>query len=82
MGNLIGSSTYNILFILGVTALTPAGGIAIEPALVKIDIPVMGLVAVACIPVFLSGREVTRGEGILFVGSYLVYLAYLLLART
>src|SRR5690606_1044721 len=41
VGNLIGSSVYNILFILGVTALVPATGISIEPALVRIDLPVM-----------------------------------------
>jgi cation:H+ antiporter len=81
VGNLIGSSTYNILFILGVTALVPADGIAIEPALIYIDIPIMGLVAVACIPVFVSGREVSRREGAFFVGCYLWYLAYLLLVR-
>jgi cation:H+ antiporter len=77
IGNLIGSSTYNILFILGVTALVPADGMAIDPALVHVDIPVMGLVALACVPVFLTGHRITRWEGGLFVAAYLTYLAYL-----
>jgi cation:H+ antiporter len=81
VGNLIGSSTYNILFILGVTALVPTDGIAVESALVRIDIPIMGLVALACIPVFVSGRRIERWEGGLFAGAYLAYLVYLLVAR-
>src|SRR5690606_3255184 len=41
IGNLLGSSVYNILVILGVTAMVPSAGIDIDPALVRIDIPVM-----------------------------------------
>ena len=80
IGNILGSSTYNILAILGVTALVPAGGIEVEPRLVNVDIPVMLLAALACIPVFVSGRRVTRQEGGLFVGSYLLYLGLLVAA--
>jgi len=80
-GNLIGSSVYNILFILGMTAMTPAGGIAVEPALIRVDIPVMSAAAIACIPVFLSGRRVSRAEGGAFVAAYLAYLTYLVVAR-
>ena len=82
IGNLLGSSVYNIALILGVTCLVPAAGIAVEPALVRVDIPVMIAATVACIPVFWSGRSVSRLEGGLFVGAYLAYLAYLVIART
>lgn len=81
VGNLIGSSTYNILFILGVTALIPAQGIPVEPALIRVDIPVMALSALVCLPVFLSGHWVSRWEGALFVAAYLVYLGYLAIVR-
>lgn len=79
IGNLIGSSTYNVLFILGATVLIPAEGIAVEPELIRFDIPVMGLSALACAPVFLCGRYVARWEGALFISAYLAYLAYLIL---
>jgi cation:H+ antiporter len=82
VGNLLGSSTYNILFILGATALAPSAGIEVGPALVHIDIPIMVLVTIACIPIFLRGQGVTRLEGGLFVGAYVAYLTYLLVART
>jgi cation:H+ antiporter len=37
-------------------------------------------VALACLPVFLSGREIARWEGTLFLGFYAAYVAYLILA--
>ncbi|MCK9541299.1 MAG: hypothetical protein M0R03_04625 [Novosphingobium sp.] len=82
MGNLIGSSVYNILVILGVTCLFPADGIEVGGHLVRIDIPVMLGVALLCIPVFISGRRISRLEGSFFVGAYAAYLAYLIIQRT
>lgn len=81
VGNLLGSSTYNILFILGVSVLVPANGIVVEPELIRVDIPVMGIVALACIPAFISGRRISRVEGAVFVTAYLVYLGYLIVFR-
>ncbi|EXL01481.1 hypothetical protein [Aquamicrobium defluvii] len=71
----------NILFILGAIVIVPSAGIPVEPALVRIDIPVMGAAALACVPIFLSGRRVTRAEGAALVVSYLAYLTYLVLSR-
>ena len=52
------------------------------PELIRIDLPVMVAVSLVCIPVFLTGRRVSRGEGIAFIASYAVYLGALLLLRT
>jgi cation:H+ antiporter len=82
VGNLIGSSIYNILFILGVTLLVTPAGIQVEPALIQVDIPVMAAVALACVPIFMSGRRISRLEGGLLVAAYMVYLGYLIAART
>jgi cation:H+ antiporter len=82
VGNLIGSSVYNILVILGATCLVPANPILVEDELIRIDIPIMVAVALVCVPVFYSGRRVSRTEGALFVTAYIAYLAYLLTART
>lgn len=81
IGNLLGSSVYNILFILGAIVIVPSAGIPVETALIRIDIPVMGAAAIACVPIFLSGRRVTRMEGAALVASYLAYLTYLVAAR-
>lgn len=82
VGNLIGSSVYNIAFILGVTTLTAPGGITVSEQLVQVDLPLMTAAVLLCIPVFLSGRRVHRFEGGLFVVLYLGYLLWLLMTRT
>lgn len=82
IGNLIGSSVYNILVILGVICLFPAGGVVVTAHLIRIDIPVMLAVALLCIPVFISGRKISRLEGGFFVGAYIAYLSYLIIQRT
>lgn len=82
IGNLIGSSVYNILVILGVTCLIPANGVEVSSHLIRIDIPVMLGVALLCIPVFVSGRRISRIEGGLFVSAYAAYLSYLIIQRT
>ena len=61
--------------------LIAPGGIPVERELLLFDIPLMTAVALLCIPVFISGRDVSRVEGGSFVVLYLGYLAYLLLLR-
>ncbi len=80
IGNLIGSSVYNLAFILGATALVAP--LEVTPELVRIDLPVMVAVSLVCIPVFLTGRTVSRREGIAFIVAYAAYLGALLLLRT
>jgi cation:H+ antiporter len=82
IGNLLGSSIYNILLILGVTALVPAHGLLLPDSLVRIDIPIMVAVALVCVPIFISGRRVSRAEGGAMVAAYLIYLGFLLAAQT
>lgn len=81
VGNLLGSSVYNICIILGITCLVPASGVPVLPELVRVDIPVMAAVALLCVPVFVTGRCVSRREGGAFVLGYLGYLGYLIVTR-
>lgn len=43
------------------------------------DIWVMLTVALACLPVFVSGRQIARWEGGVFMGCCLAYTAYVVL---
>jgi len=81
IGNLLGSSIYNILLILGLAALAAPTGLAVTRQLQLFDIPLMTLVALACVPVFLTGRRISRLEGGLGVAAYLIYLIWLVLFR-
>jgi len=81
VGNLLGSSIYNILVILGLTCIASPGGLAVERQLLMLDIPLMAGVALACVPVFWSGKRISRLEGGLGVAAYLIYLLWLALFR-
>jgi cation:H+ antiporter len=79
VGNVIGSNTFNILGVLGVTGIVAPVGLVVAPSILSFDMWVMLAVAVACLPVFFSGREIARWEGAVFVGYYAAYTAYLIL---
>ena len=80
VGNVIGSSTFNILGCLGLSGMAAPDGLGMAPALMAFDIWVMLAVALACLPVFMTGREIARWEGAVFLGYYAAYTAYLILA--
>lgn len=71
VGNVVGSNTFNILCVLGFTALVKP--IGVSPDLLKFDMPVMIAVAFACVPIFVTGRTISRSEGLLLLLSYVVY---------
>jgi cation:H+ antiporter len=48
--------------------------------MLNFDIWVMIAVALACLPVFMTGREIARWEGGVFLVYYAAYVAYLILA--
>jgi len=81
VGNVVGSNTFNILGCLGLSGLVAgSGGLPMAPSLLAFDIWVMLAVALACLPVFMTGREIARWEGAVFVLYYAAYVAYLILA--
>lgn len=80
VGNVIGSNTFNILGSLGVTGLIAPAGILVPPSVLNFDLWVMLAACFACVPVFITGREIARWEGAVFLGYYLAYVAYLILA--
>jgi len=84
VGNVVGSCVFNILGVIGLAGLAAAGvgldGLAVPDAVRHFDLWVMLAALVACLPVFLSGREIARWEGLLFLLYYAAYTAYLVLA--
>jgi cation:H+ antiporter len=82
VGNAVGSNLFNILSVVGLSAIVAPSGIAISAAALRFDIPVMIAVAVACFPVFFVGYRITRGNGVAFLGFYVVYVVYLIFTAT
>lgn len=79
VGNVVGSNLFNILSVLGLTAIAAPAGVQVPQVALNFDIPVMTAVAVACLPVFFSGYRIARWEGGLFLAYYVAYTAYLVL---
>jgi cation:H+ antiporter len=79
VGNVVGSNIFNILSVLGLTAVVAPGGVPVSLAAEAFDIPVMLAVAVLALPIFFTGNRIERWEGWLFLFYYVAYTAYLIL---
>jgi cation:H+ antiporter len=79
VGNAVGSNIFNILFVLGAASVVAPGGLDVPLGALTFDFPIVIAVAVACVPVFLTGWQISRGEGMVFVLYYVIYMVYLLL---
>lgn len=82
IGNILGSGIYNILVILSIVCMVTPGGLPVEPHLLSFDIPLMAGVAIGAIPVFVTGKQISRLEGGLGVAIYLTYLLWLCFFRS
>jgi len=82
VGNVVGSNIFNILAVLGASAVIAPGTLTVSPAVLAFDLPIMVAVAVACLPVFFTGNLIARWEGLLFLAYYVAYTAYLILLAT
>jgi cation:H+ antiporter len=78
LGNVIGSNVFNILCILGITALVSPIGVSWGE--IQRDVWVMLGVTVLLVPFLLTGRRLSRLEGTIFLAIYIGYVAILLTA--
>lgn len=82
VGNVVGSNIFNILGVLGISAMFASGGLDVSSSMIRFDLPVMIVVALACLPIFFTGGVITRGEGVLLLGYYVAFTLYLIMAST
>ncbi len=80
VGNVVGSNIFNLLAVLGASGLAAGGGLTVPDAARNFDLWVMLAVAFACLPILITGRQIARWEGAVFLGYYAAYAAYLILA--
>ena len=74
-GNVMGSNIFNVLFILGATALVRP--VAVPPEIVRVDVWVMLATSVALVVFAVTGWRVTRTEGAVLLAGYAAYLTWL-----
>ena len=75
VGNILGSCVFNILGILGITVIVVP--IEIPMSMFVFDIPLMAILAFACLPIFFSGGRITRTEGAIMLGIWMAYTVLL-----
>jgi hypothetical protein len=81
IGNLIGSSVFNIALILGPTVLVAPGAVPVPDDVLALDLVLMVAAAVVSVPVFFTHRRLGRFEGGAFVTTYVAYMVWLLATR-
>jgi len=73
VGNVIGGNLFNLLGVLGLTAVIAPAPLTVSPNALAFDLPVMVAVAALCLPLFYAGYRVTRFEGLLLLALYAAY---------
>lgn len=76
LGNVVGSNLYNLLGILGLTAVVKP--IPVPAQLLGVDVWVLAVATALLVLCALRNMRISRGEGLLLVGGYGAYMAWLL----
>lgn len=82
LGNAISSSILHIFVLLGFTSLISSGGIPVTADIMRFDIPLLVIIVIGCLPIFFKRTHISRREGLMLLGMYVVYMLYLVLDAT
>jgi len=74
VGNVVGSNIFNLLGVLGFTSIMLPEGLSISSSLFYFDLPVMLVVALFCLPIFITGKIINRKEGAFLLLIYILYV--------
>lgn len=75
LSNIIGSNLFNLLVVIGICAVM--NKVATDYDILKRDMPINILVTIL-LAVFLSGMQISRMEGMIFLVLIIAYVAYLI----
>jgi cation:H+ antiporter len=76
VGNVVGSNLFNLTAVIGVAAAASPAGVVVAQQALRVDLPVMVASAMLCVPVFFTGFEVSRREGLAFLAALTVYFGW------
>jgi cation:H+ antiporter len=79
VGNAVGSNIFNLLGVLGIGALASRDGISVAAHVLQYDFRVMVFVALVTLPIFYIDSRISRAEGGLLMGYYVIYITYIIL---
>jgi cation:H+ antiporter len=79
VGNVVGSNIFNLLGVLGASAVLTPSGIPVDRDLIILDYPVMLAATLVLIPICWNGFVIRRWEGVLLAAFYVAYVAFLVM---
>jgi len=74
LGNVIGSNIFNMMLILGVSALVSP--LDAPAKTMMLDLPALAVFSIACAAMLMTGSRMTRWEGVAIGVLYAVYLSF------
>lgn len=80
VGTIIGSNTFNLLAIMGVSVVISPGSVPVSGRFLTLDLPVMVGTALVLVAFAWLGRPVRRAAGVLFIAAYVAYIGVLYLS--
>lgn len=79
VGNVVGSSIFNVLGVLGASGLLAPNGVSVSKEALWGDTLLMVAACAACWPMFFSAASISRLEGLVLLSFYVTYVGYLVL---
>ena len=77
IGNLIGSNIFNIMAVIGITAMVKP--INVEENIINSDMIWMLAIALLLLPLMLIGKKLNRFKGLMLFATYIIYISILLI---
>jgi cation:H+ antiporter len=79
VGNVVGSNLFNLMAVLGLGSIVAPEGVPVSAGALTFDIPVMIAAAIGILPICFTGYLIARWEGVLLMGYYVAYAAFITL---
>jgi len=79
VGNVVGSNIFNLLGVLGASAVVSDDGIPVNSEVIRLDFPVMLAATLVLLPICWNGFMIKKWEGALLAVFYVAYVTYLVM---
>jgi len=73
VGNVVGSNIFNLGCVLGLSGIIAPGGVPVSEKAIHFDIPVMLIVAAVSLPIFITGKQISRVEAVFLLVAFGAY---------
>ena len=79
VGNVVGSNIFNLLCVLGASAVVSSDGVSVNREVLRLDFPVMLAATIVLLPICWNGFMIKKWEGAMLAVFYAAYVAYLVM---